>query len=66
MASDVQRCPNHNHGRADAPVRCCPTCGQIVNPRIASKLCSEEEHAHSRRQRKDYCVHCGTQLIERR
>ena len=56
MARDVERCPNNNHGRANVPVRYCPLCGQIVNPRVASKLCSEEEHAQSRRRRHDYCV----------
>lgn len=66
MRRDVERCPNNNHGRANAPVRCCPMCGETVNERVASKLCSEEEHARSRRDRNHYCIHCGKQLIEGR
>ena len=66
MAREGKRCPNYNHGRTNVPVRFCSMCGQIVNQDIASKLCREEEHAQSRRQRNDYCVHCGEQLIDRR
>jgi len=66
MPRDVERCQNSNHGRANAPVRCCPMCGKTVNERVASKACSEEEHARSRRERNQYCVNCGKQLIERR
>ena len=56
------RCPNLNHGRSDAPVRACPMCGEIVNPRVPPKECSEEEHAKRKRERNAYCVYCGKRL----
>ena len=58
------RCPDLNHGRPNAPVRCCPMCGEVVNSRTPQKVCSEEEHAKSRRERNAYCVDCGEQLIQ--
>jgi hypothetical protein len=56
------RCPNFNHGRSNPPVRACPMCGEIVNPRVASQACSEEEHAKKRQERNAYCMHCGKRL----
>jgi rRNA maturation protein Nop10 len=58
------RCPNFNHGRSNAPVRCCPMCGELVNSMIPQKVCSEEKHAKSRRERNAYCVDCGAQLTQ--
>jgi rRNA maturation protein Nop10 len=57
-------CPNRNHSRSNAPVRCCPQCGEAVNGNIPPKECSEELHAKRRRERNKFCVDCGTQLIK--
>jgi hypothetical protein len=57
------RCPNFNHGRLNVPVRFCLNCGEVVNKNQPVKTCSEMEHAAKKRQRKKYCVDCGTQLI---
>lgn len=57
------RCLNYNHGRANAPVRFCPTCGEVVNKNISSEECSEEKHA-SKRESGTYCVDCGEQLVQ--
>lgn len=59
-------CPNLNHRRPDAPVRCCPGCGEVVNADIRRPDCSREEHARNRRLRNAYCVNCGEELIARR
>jgi hypothetical protein len=56
-------CSNLNHRRYDAPVRYCPSCGDVVNANLIVKTCSEREHAKSRLNRNTYCVHCGLQLI---
>lgn len=55
-------CENLNHRRGNAPVRCCPQCGGIVNARISTRQCSEESHARSRRKQHLYCVDCGQML----
>ncbi len=57
------KCPNLNHRRTDAPVRFCPTCGEVVNENIPTAKCSAETHAVRRRERNGYCVDCGEQLI---
>lgn len=57
-------CPNLNHGRRNAPVRFCPTCGDLVSENIPTRKCTEEEHAKSRRERNKYCSDCGEQLIQ--
>jgi NMD protein affecting ribosome stability and mRNA decay len=59
-----QWCENMNHRRDDAPVRFCPSCGEVVNANIVVKRCSVEEHAESRMNGYNYCVHCGLQLIK--
>lgn len=59
-----QWCPNLNHRRDDALVRYCPSCGEVVNANVIIKKCSEKEHAESRMNRSNYCVHCGLQLIK--
>ena len=59
-------CPNMNHRRLDAPVRCCPNCGGVVNAKIPRPVCSQTEHARSRRQQNSYCVNCGERLIPQR
>jgi len=58
------RCPNFNHRRSNAPVRYCPLCGEVVNSKIAQKVCSEEKHVKSRRERHAYCMDCGAQLMQ--
>ena len=64
MMNREGRCPNFNHGRPNAPVRFCSMCGEVVNNKIPAKVCSEEKHAKSRRERNTYCVDCGEQLIQ--
>jgi hypothetical protein len=64
MIMQRNKCPNLNHGRADAPVRFCPLCGEVVNEDIPIRKCSEGAHAKRRRERNKYCVHCGEQLIQ--
>ena len=59
-----RHCRNFNHGRANAPVRCCPSCGEVVNAAIPTKVCGETVHAQRRQARDAYCVDCGTQLRE--
>ncbi len=44
------RCLNHNHGRANAPVRFCPTCDEVVNNNISEEVYGEEKHARKRRR----------------
>ncbi len=56
-------CPNFNHGRANAPVRFCPSCGGVVNNDLPLKNCTQAEHAKARRERNKHCVYCGEQLI---
>ena len=43
-------CPNMNHRRRDSPVAFCPNCGEVVNPGIPPRSCSEESHAKQRRE----------------
>ena len=66
MRTRNDRCPNFNHGRPNAPVRNCPMCGEVVNSKIPQKVCGEEKHAKSRRERNAYCVDCGEQLVQRK
>lgn len=55
-------CTNLNHRRSEAPVRCCPQCGIVVNAHIALRRCSEGNHARSRRNQNLFCVDCGDML----
>ncbi len=57
-------CPNMNHRRSDAPVRYCPSCGEVVNTNVLAKICGGKEHAERRMNRNKYCVHCGLQLMK--
>jgi len=57
-------CSNFNHRKANAPVRACPQCGEIVNAAIPAKFCSEEEHAKERRRRSRFCINCGELLMK--
>jgi rRNA maturation protein Nop10 len=58
------RCSNRNHMRSNAPVRFCPTCGEVVNEKVPITRCTEEKHQKSRRETNEYCVDCGKQLIQ--
>lgn len=66
MIMRANRCSNFNHGRANASVRFCPTCGGVVNKNIPVPMppCTEEKHAKDRRNRNKFCVDCGEQLIQ--
>jgi hypothetical protein len=57
-----KRCLNDNHGRMVVRVRCCPNCGEILNPNIAPKSCAEAAHSGMRRSRFSYCMDCGGRL----
>ena len=56
-------CDNQNHRRADAPVRNCPSCGDVVNERVRARQCSDGAHAAARKDRNVFCVDCGTRLM---
>ena len=50
-----------NHGRWNAPVKYCPTCGDSVN-KAATGSCSHASHAELRKNRFAFCTSCGTKL----
>ena len=56
-----ERCPNMNHGRSNAPVKYCPTCGETVNSSANGK-CNPEQHATRRKNRSIFCHDCGKKL----
>ncbi len=58
------RCTNMNHGRTNAPVRFCPTCGVVVN-KSANGQCDEAKHASQRKNRSAFCHDCGKSLIQK-
>jgi hypothetical protein len=58
-----RNCPNLNHRRSDAPVRCCSAFGEVVNQEFPIQTCLEAEHAKKRRNQDKYCVDRGEQLI---
>jgi hypothetical protein len=58
----AKRCPNDNHGRMVVRIRFCPTCGEVLNPNVASRKCSDRSHAEMRRSRSAYCMDCGAGL----
>lgn len=60
------RCSNDNHGRVVVSVRFCPSCGTIVNGAIHPPQCLEASHAQMRRSQSNYCIDCGSQLVQRR
>ncbi len=59
----VKRCPNDNHGRMVVTVRCCPSCGEIVNAKIVARKCLADAHARMRRSRHPFCMDCGAGLL---
>lgn len=60
---DVASCDNANHRRTNAPVRHCPTCGEVVNAHAPRHECSESQHAAIRRERSVYCTDCGMRVL---
>jgi len=58
-------CGNMNHRRADAPLRHCIQCGAMVNARASARPCDDAVHAVRRRERAEFCVDCGAQLVVR-
>ncbi len=58
------RCENYNHSRINVTVRACPSCGEIVNGNIPVKDCSDAEHPKKRKERSNFCIDCGKQLIQ--
>jgi hypothetical protein len=63
MRVQRERCPNDNHGRMVVRVRCCPTCGEVLNPNIAPRNCLEQSHSRMRRSRNKFCLDCGGRLL---
>ena len=55
-------CRNFNHSRSNAPVRVCPTCGEVVNAKVPVAHCRPELHADRRKQGDLFCVACGERL----
>jgi hypothetical protein len=55
------RCTNMNHGRTNAPVKYCPSCGDTVN-QAANTRCDAAKHADQRKSRNAFCVDCGKSL----
>ncbi len=60
----VERCKNMNHGRANVPVRHCPSCGEIVNKAISAR-CDDQVHAARLKERNNFCCDCGKKLRTR-
>ena len=57
-------CTNLNHRRRDAPVRCCPSCGEVVNASVSPTRCLPVRHDTRRRSGSVFCVDCGDRLIK--
>jgi len=57
-----ERCANDNHTRMNVTVRCCRSCGRIVNAAIPIGRCLQERHATALRAGSTYCVNCGDLL----
>jgi NADH pyrophosphatase NudC (nudix superfamily) len=58
-----------NHGRLNAPVRFCPTCGDQLDASGKSSgansrtTCDDAKHASRRKDRNAFCCDCGKKLI---
>jgi hypothetical protein len=59
------QCPNFNHRRSDAPVRHCPSCGEVVNAKVTSARCASPRHDARRKEGSAFCVDCGERLAAR-
>jgi predicted RNA-binding Zn-ribbon protein involved in translation (DUF1610 family) len=51
-----------NHSRSNAPIKFCPTCGELINASAGAR-CDEQKHASRRKERLHYCFDCGKNLI---
>lgn len=58
----LERCPNMNHGRMNAPIRFCPTCGVVVNNKASLGRCDDSKHDKRRKDRNCFCGDCGKKL----
>lgn len=56
------RCSNMNHSRSNAPVKFCPSCGDVVNRQAPSQRCDDAKHAYRRKDRNLFCCDCGKKL----
>lgn len=61
MNYNAVRCPNMNHSRSNAPVKYCPTCGEVVN-REAKGRCDQNTHARQMKDQMAFCTDCGKKL----
>ncbi|MCK5236504.1 MAG: YgiT-type zinc finger protein [Deltaproteobacteria bacterium] len=57
-------CTNINHRREDAPVHCCPMCGDVVNPKRRTIKCTQQEHLIALENQYHYCVDCGQAILD--
>ena len=54
-------CPTLSHNHANAVVRHCPICGEVINDRIPAKTGCHAEHIR-RRTHATFCVDCGERI----
>jgi hypothetical protein len=45
-------------------IRFCPSCGDLLNPKVVSGPCLDEKHTSMRRSRSAYCMDCGAGLAQ--
>jgi hypothetical protein len=64
MPFAANTCVNLNHRRRNAPVRCCPSCGAVVNADIAATRCPSARHDIRRKSGSAFCVDCGDRLAK--
>jgi hypothetical protein len=65
MPRAASLCPNFNHRRSDAPVRHCPSCGEVVNAKVAAIRCATVKHDARRKGGSAFCIDCGERLAPR-
>ncbi len=56
-------CDNLNHRRAQVSIRYCPSCGVLLNDRLAVRQCSHAAHVAAMRDRTTFCSDCGGRII---
>jgi hypothetical protein len=64
MSPVASPCTNLNHRRSNAPVRFCPSCGDVVNANVRPKRCLDSQHDVQRRNQSTFCIHCGQRLVD--
>jgi hypothetical protein len=64
MSPVANPCTNLNHRRSNAPVRFCPSCGDVVNANVRPIRCLVSEHDVQRRNQSVFCIHCGQRLAD--